>query len=48
LKEEFFGKPFWTAYFNLIGLFIFGPIIALALIAALAIWIYFIRKKIKK
>jgi hypothetical protein len=33
LKEKFFNKPFYTGFFNLIGLFVFGPIIALIILA---------------
>jgi len=29
LKREFFGRPAWTAYFNLVGLFIAVPLVLL-------------------
>jgi len=41
LKKDFFEKSAFTAYFNLVGLFIFGPII-------LIIVLILLRKKIKE
>jgi hypothetical protein len=37
IKQDFFGKPAYTAFFNMIGLFIFGSVIlaAVAIIAAI-------------
>ncbi len=46
LKQDFFEKPAYTAYFNLIGLFIFGPVI-LVLVILVMIFLFF-RKKMKR
>ncbi len=46
LKQDFFEKPAYTAYFNLIGLFIFGPVILVILIIILIFW--FLRRRKKK
>jgi tryptophan-rich sensory protein len=40
LKEKFFNKPFYTGFFNLIGLFVFGPIIALTILAVVFYKLY--------
>jgi hypothetical protein len=45
LKQDFFEKPAYTAYFNLIGLFIFGPVILVILI--LVATILFLKRKMK-
>jgi hypothetical protein len=38
LKQDFFEKPVYTAYFNIMGLFLLVPIILLALIIAVIYW----------
>ena len=37
LKADFFGKPAYTAYFNLVGLFIFGPVILVIVVILILI-----------
>lgn len=44
LKREFFGKPAWTAYFNLIGLFIAVPILVLVS-AGIVVWVVLARRR---
>jgi len=46
LKQDFFEKPAYTAYFNLIGVFVFGPVILVLVIAVLVL--LFFRKKMKR
>jgi len=48
LKQDFFEKPAYTAYFNLIGLFIFGPVILVVIIVALVLLFLSRRGKGKK
>lgn len=45
IKQNFFGKPWYTAFFTLVGLFIFGP---LALIIFAIIFIFVIIRRRKK
>lgn len=48
LKQDFFEKPAYTAFFNLIGLFIFGPVILVAIFVALVLLFLARRSKGKK
>ncbi len=48
LKQDFFEKPAYTAYFNLIGLFIFGPVILVVIIVVLVLLFLARRSKGKK
>jgi hypothetical protein len=43
LKQDFFEKPAYTAYFNLIGLFIFGPVI-LVLVILVLVFLFLVRR----
>ena len=45
LKSQFFNKPAYTAYFNMIGVFIFVPIIILIVVVVIA---YKLFKKFRK
>ncbi|UCC92052.1 MAG: hypothetical protein JSV39_02210 [Candidatus Aenigmatarchaeota archaeon] len=48
LKQDFFEKPAYTAFFNLIGLFIFGPVILVLIILVLVLLFLTRRGKGKK
>jgi hypothetical protein len=48
LKQDFFEKPAYTAFFNLIGLFIFGPVILVLVILVLVLLFLARRPKGKK
>jgi len=48
LKRDFFEKSAWGAFFNRIGLFVFGPVIIFVLIMASLIALIYIKKKKKK
>ncbi|MEM2974475.1 MAG: hypothetical protein QW112_02520, partial [Candidatus Micrarchaeia archaeon] len=39
IKSDFFGKSPFTAFFNPIGLFIFGPVILAVLLFLFLVWI---------
>lgn len=47
IKREFFNKPPISAYFNLIGLFIFGALILFQILIILIIWLIIRRHKVK-
>jgi cytidyltransferase-like protein len=46
IKEDFFGKPAYTAFFNKIGFFIFGPVIIFLVIVLVVI--FYLKKKLRK
>lgn len=46
IKQQIFEKPAYTAFFNKIGLFIFGPALVFVLVVVLVVWL--IVKLLKK